>query len=406
MGRQSIHDGAVVVCGGGAAGMAAALAAARSGASVLLVESSPRLGGTVAQVLLHTLAGLYDWAGELLNDGLPRELIARLKAADSRVRERKMGRTWVLQVCPHVYRETTSSWIGEEQRIAVLCSARVTHVAGQGRRVAELEIAGRDQVQRVVPAAVIDATGSAAVVRLVDASLVDDEGPRAAGGYVARLRGVAAGALQVPRGLAVVRALRAAADDRSLPRECGQAWIDSGIDPGEAFLKLFVPLKDGWGERRREIVAAHQRSARAIVQFLRRWPDFCEVQIAEWSELGIRDDGRMRGRYVLTADDVRQSGTFADAACRGAWPIEYWDAERGVSVEYLSGAYDIPMRSLQLDGIDNLWAAGKCLSADRLAHASARVAGTCWAMGEAAGSAAACYCTSAESARESVPALA
>ena len=39
-------------------------------------------------------------------------------------------------------------------------------------------------------------------------------------------------------------------------------------------------------------------------------------------------------------------------------------------------------------GYENLWAAGKCLSADALAHASARVAGTCWAMGEAAGKAA------------------
>ena len=40
-------------------------------------------------------------------------------------------------------------------------------------------------------------------------------------------------------------------------------------------------------------------------------------------------------------------------------------------------------------GIGNAWMAGECLSADRYAHASARAAGTCWAMGEAAGKAAA-----------------
>jgi hypothetical protein len=44
---------------------------------------------------------------------------------------------------------------------------------------------------------------------------------------------------------------------------------------------------------------------------------------------------------------------------------------------------------LQLAGYENVWAVGKCLSADRYAHASARVVGTCWAMGEAVGSAAA-----------------
>jgi hypothetical protein len=406
MGRHSLCTGAVVVCGGGAAGMAAALAAARCGARVLLVESSPQLGGTVARVLLHTLAGLYDAAGALLSDGLPRELVARLKAADPRVRERKMGRTWVLQVCPHVYRETSTAWIGQERRITVHCGSRVTHVARDGRRIAALEIEGPEASLRIAPAALIDATGSAAVVRLIDASLVDEEGPRAAGGHVARLRGVAPGALEFPRGLAVVRALRDAAREHSLPWECSHAWIDSGVDSDEAFLKLFVPLTDRWHECRREIAAANHQSAQAIVQFLRQWPDFRDVQIAEWGELGVRDDGRVQGRYVLIADDVRQSRTFADAACRCAWPIEYWDAERGVSIEYLPRAFDIPMRSLQLDGIDNLWAVGKCLSADRLAHASARVAGTCWAMGEAAGVAAARCCTSAESARESVPALA
>jgi len=40
-------------------------------------------------------------------------------------------------------------------------------------------------------------------------------------------------------------------------------------------------------------------------------------------------------------------------------------------------------------GLRNLWAAGKCLSADRYAQAPARVVGSCRAMGEAAGTAAA-----------------
>jgi NADPH-dependent 2,4-dienoyl-CoA reductase/sulfur reductase-like enzyme len=60
----------VVVCGGGAAGMAAALAAARAGTEVCLIEARRRLGGTVVHSLIHTLGGLYDGVGELLNEGL------------------------------------------------------------------------------------------------------------------------------------------------------------------------------------------------------------------------------------------------------------------------------------------------------------------------------------------------
>jgi hypothetical protein len=62
-----------------------------------------------------------------------------------------------------------------------------------------------------------------------------------------------------------------------------------------------------------------------------------------------------------------------------------------VSLEYLTQGdyYEIPLRSLKVQGLANVWTAGKCLSADPYAHASARVVGTCWAMGEAVGRAAA-----------------
>jgi hypothetical protein len=371
--------------------MAAALSAARAGSPVLLLEAAPQLGGTVVHALIHTLAGLYDTRGELLSDGLPRELAERLHAADPRTRQRKMGRAWVLSVCPDVYRRTVTRWIAEHPEIAVRCAALVTRVRRSGPRITELEIAADGTSLRLPTAAVIDATGTAEVVRLTGQSLVEDDGPRAAGGWIVRLRRVAPGALDFPKGLAVVRALRAAAQTGGLPWECRHAWIDCGIDPDEAFLKLFVPLGERWRERRGEISRAAEATTQAVVELLRDWPDFTRSEVHDAGSLGVRDGGRIRGRYTLTADDVRQSRRFPDAVCRAAWPIEYWDPERGVTIEYLpAGAhYEIPMRSLQLPAIDNLWAVGKCLSADRLAHASARVVGTCWAMGQAAGLAAA-----------------
>src|SRR5262245_26903218 len=110
----------VVVCGAGAAGMAAAISAARSGAAVCLVEAAPRPGGTVAAALIHTLGGLYDSAGALLNDGLARELVERLTRADAAVRQRKIGRTFVLSVCPEVYRRVVQDWLAEEAGITVI----------------------------------------------------------------------------------------------------------------------------------------------------------------------------------------------------------------------------------------------------------------------------------------------
>ena len=51
--------------------------------------------------------------------------------------------------------------------------------------------------------------------------------------------------------------------------------------------------------------------------------------------------------------------------------------------------YDIPPRCLRARGVENLFVAGRCLSASHEALGSARVIGTCLATGEAAGTAAA-----------------
>lgn len=383
---------AIVVCGAGAAGLAAALAAARAGAPVTLLEATPRPGGTVAAALIHTLAGLYDSAGHWLQEGLGAELVDRLMRRDSAVRRRRMGRLWVLQVCPNLYRSVVETWIAEEAALRLETWQRVVAVACEGNRLTRLETRGRGGLRVLMPQAVVDATGTAEVVRLLDPRLLQEDSRRSAAGLIFRMRGVPPHSLDFPRGAQVVQALRAAASAGTLPASCAQAWIDTGTAEDEAFVKLFVPLPaEHRGTQRHVSIRQARQVEAAVVSFLHTLAPFQEAVVVQRGHLGIRDGGRICGEYCLSGDDVRQMRKFTDAACRGCWPIEYWDPERGVSLEYLppDDYYEIPMRSLAVRGLANVWAAGKCLSADPWAHASARVVGTCWAMGEAAGKAAA-----------------
>ena len=64
--------------------MAAALATAQAQVPVYLLEATAQPGGTVANSFIHTLGGLYDGTGQLLNDGLAAELTRRLSAAAPR----------------------------------------------------------------------------------------------------------------------------------------------------------------------------------------------------------------------------------------------------------------------------------------------------------------------------------
>lgn len=382
----------VAVCGAGAAGAAAAIAAARAGADVYLVEAREDLGGTMANALLHTLAGLYDSRGEYLNDGLARELAERLLAADAHVRPRRMGKLWVLNVDPELYRAVVRKWVLDERRIRPLFGTRVMGASCNGSRVRQLELAG-PELSRLSVDAVVDTTGSAAVLGFVSSELRVTSQNAAAAGLVVRVRGVAPGTMAFPRNVALVRALREEADAGALPEECRHAWLDTGIYDDEVYLKLLVP-SSGTSQSDSERAGLEQRCAETsekVLTFLRRQAGFGEARVVQTGEIGVRDAGRAVGRYVLTRSDVLELRRFEDAACRCAWPIEYWDARGGASLEYLpeGGYYEIPLRALAARGVSNAWVAGKCLSADKHAQASARTVGTCWAMGEAVGRAAA-----------------
>jgi FAD-dependent oxidoreductase family protein len=88
---------------------------------------------------------------------------------------------------------------------------------------------------------------------------------------------------------------------------------------------------------------------------------------------------------------VLTAGKFPDAVARCAWPIEQWDESGRSHVRYLSAGehYEIPARSLHCATVGNLFMAGKTISADADAIASARVMGCCLATGAAAGNLAA-----------------
>jgi hypothetical protein len=330
----------------------------------------------------------------------------------------------VLSACPSLYARVVSAWLAEHPQIRVLTGWRVIEAVVEDGRVVGLVIDDGRQRIRLRPRSVVDATGTAEIVRLIDSRLVECDDRPAAGSVIFRVRGVVPGTLDFPRGVGVVRAIRDGAENGELPAACAKAWLDTGVYDDEVFVKLFVPVRNLWSSSRvapREQIpvtreqdsavgpgaAERPRGARAddraeliqqawkarddVVRFLRKLPGFEQARLTETGDLGIRDGGRIVGEYRLTVEDVRSGRRFDDSIGRCAWPIEFWDPDQGVTIEYLGegSAYDIPLRSLALRGFENVWAAGKCLSAEPLAQASARVVGTCWAMGEAAGRAAA-----------------
>ena len=374
----------IVIVGAGAAGLACAISAARRGANVHLVEKTSALGGTVAHSLIHTIGGLYDDAGEYINEGLPIELAEWLHQANAQTRKRKMGKVWTLSVDPTTYKQVIEQWMARYANITVLRNAYPTRIQSadiEGReRITQIEVVHGPETKWLPVDALVDTTGSAEVVRLVDPHKVV-EGDALAG-LIFQIRGVAPNALRFPKNVGIQRHLQKAVSAGTLPSVFARTWFDVGVYADEVYAKanILTTVYDvdavpGWQEK--------------LMAFLRRFPDFADAHLVRVGRLGGRDGGRIKGEYCLTLDDVKCGRTFADSVGRCAWPIEYWDPDKGVTLDYhpAGHAYEIPLRSLKVLGIDNLWAAGKSLSAQKLAQASARVAGTCWAMADGLGKA-------------------
>lgn len=328
--------------------------------------------------IIHTLGGLFDETGEPVNGGLPLELVERLMAADRRTAQRRIGRTQVLNVDPWVYRQVVQDWLAEEPRITCLTNTALLAVTTAQRRIEQVGLQHGDSMTWVATRTVVDASGEGAAVRRIDPTLL--EPGEALAGWVAVLTGIVPGALAFPKGAALVRRIRTAAAAGTLPQDCGNLWVDSGIADDEIYLKFTVSaatFDPAWSEA---VLAV-------LLPWLRGLPEFAGAVLSRCGSLGVRDGGRVRGRYRLTEADVRAGRRFEDAVCAGCWPIEHWHPERGIQLDYLPHGtrYQIPLRSLTVADIDGLYAVGKCLSAEPRAQASARVVGTCWGMGAGLG---------------------
>jgi len=107
------------------------------------------------------------------------------------------------------------------------------------------------------------------------------------------------------------------------------------------------------------------------------------------AQVGIRQSRSLVGKRRLSNDDVLQGRKTPGAATFSAWPIECHSAG-DLKITYLDNdTYDIPFETLIPRTGTNLLVAGRCLSAEHEAMASARVTAQCFGMGYAAGAASA-----------------
>lgn len=343
----------IAVIGSGAAGIAAAVSAARTGAKVLLLDKNPAPGGTGGFSGLTTLCGLYDGAGKFLNDGFAREF-AEAVAETAPI---KSGRLWVLPYRPEKFRSVAEKFFAACPTLKTVWNSPLKNVCVENGCIIS--------INDFKVSAVIDCSGHAEVAQAADAEcLATDETTQAS---------------------AVVFQLRGVTREISSPADAAQVLLPL-IRAGFPALNFHTNLEAN------SITAKFSGAPEqipALIEFLRTNVRGFETCSSPQTEFKIsRRAGRMIvGEYILTGADVLGAKKFPDAVARCAWPVEQWGADGKTKLRWLppDEFYEIPAHSLRAAKIKNLFMAGKTISADADAMASARVMGCCLATGAAAG---------------------
>ncbi len=98
--------------------------------------------------------------------------------------------------------------------------------------------------------------------------------------------------------------------------------------------------------------------------------------------IGVREGRRIKGEYTVTVDDLIAGKRHDDAVVNVTFAVDVHTKDGTTNSNVAMQPYDIPLRALKAAQIDNLYMAGRCISGDHLAHASYRVTGNTFTMGQ------------------------
>lgn len=395
----------VLVVGGGPAGIASAMAAARNGASTMLVEQRGYLGGMATVSLVPAFCPFTDHEKPVIR-GIGLELLERMKAqcSDSFKSMHQDRLDWV-PIDSEVLKRVYDDAVLESGAVPLFHSFVGQLVMNPERnRVMGAVVTNKSGRSLIRCSYMIDATGDADMAAMAGA-------PFQKGGERGQLQpGTMCYLLANVNKERFDRYIRESGDTGQIRHAVTRGQDTGDLPEGRKEVSGFAWVTDylvgvnfghifGIDGTRAEDLTRGAIEGRRLVQtqvaFLRKTvPGFEHAHVvASGEQLGIRETRRIEGDYVLVSEDFLQMRTFEDDIARNSYFIDIHMAtsKEKIDIRHLppGKSHGVPYRSLLPKGIENLWVPGRAASADRVVQGSLRVMPNCFAMGQAAGTAAA-----------------
>jgi len=393
----------LLVAGGGMSGVCCALAAARLGTNVILVQDRAVLGGNASSEIRMHIVGATG-----LHAGLPLLLEPREGGIIEEIRLELAVRN--PQRSAAIFDLILYELCRAEPKLTLLLNTTVVGARVEGRRIVEVMAERPSTEDRFTIAAAMfaDCTGDGRLGAEAGVPVMRGrEGRADFGESLAPEQGDT-------KTLGSTILFQAKKHDRPMPyvappwvrkfqpadfalRPFGKRGSDLGLEYGYWWIEwggCLDTLKDN--ERIRDELLA------ITLGIWNHIKNESGLDVSHWAldwigmVPGKRESRRFVGQYILSESDLTASRPFPDAIAFGGWPIDTHPPE-GVDApnevpctqNHLPWLYDIPLRSCVAGKLENLFFAGRNLSATHLAFASTRVMATCAAVGQGVGTAAA-----------------
>ncbi len=378
----------VIVVGGGPGGVPAAVAAARNGARVLLIERYGFLGGMATSALVHPYMK-YNAGDQIIIQGLFKEFLDILEENGALLPDR---RTFDVE---------SMKWLLDrfvlDSNVDLLLHTSAIGVFHKDNQIKAVKVYHKGGVEDLSADFFIDATGDGDIAAWAGSKIeIGRDSDHAVQPMTTCFRMANVEIDKIPESGEINKLYDKAKANGEIENPRENVLKFKTVHPDVVHFNttriIGKSALDGWELTQAECEG--RRQVEQMVSFLKKYISGFEQSYLSKiaAQIGIRESRRVIGEYILTGEDVIKARHFKDAIACASYDIDIHNPSgTGTVIRRLEPGtyYQIPYRCLLPLNIDNCIVASRCISATHEAHSSLRVQPIVWALGQAAGIAAA-----------------
>jgi ribulose 1,5-bisphosphate synthetase/thiazole synthase len=368
----------VLVVGGGPAGTAAALSARRLGVDVTLVERYGYLGGLATGGLVLAIFPLYDKSNRQVILGIGEEMMKRLDKLKFGIIERGKAPDYPT-VDPEAFKYILAEMVLESGMTAYLDCWGVDAIIDSKGAVRGAVFESKSGRQAILADVVVDASGDGDIYAAAGAAF---EKVKDNIGLVSRIGNVDVEDL-MGSNREMLTGRREKTPGGRPTRGAPVSALDGRVGsptpaPQTNWLNMKGPVGDALDVAElSQLELKHRRALWNNLEKARQKPGAEQAFLLETApQMGVRLSRLLAGVKKLTVKEMKAGAKFKDVI--------------GYSGTYgLAPEFQIPYGCLIPEKLENILAAGRCVSAEFDVADTLRLIPVCWATGHAAGVAAA-----------------